>query len=90
VVLVEESEGCERILEVCADVVLVAVHVGQPFVRAVPAVVRIVADDALGIRENTTFFRYPNLINLYVTFPQKNTSLFEDLIESEKDLILDP
>jgi hypothetical protein len=50
VVLVEESEGCERILEVCADVVLVAVHVGQPFVRAVTAVVRIVADDALGIK----------------------------------------
>ncbi len=50
VVLVEEAERRERILEVCADVVLVAVHVGQPFVRAVSAVVCIVADDALGIK----------------------------------------
>ncbi len=50
VVLVEESERRERILEVCADVVLVAVHVGQPFVCAVSAVVSIVADDALGIK----------------------------------------
>ncbi len=49
-VLVEESERRERILEICADVVLVAVHVGQAFVRAVSAVVRIVADDALGIK----------------------------------------